>query len=428
MMFATLDDLDGSVEIVVFEKALAAAESVIADDAIVLVRGTRRPQGGRQGLHHRRRRRQVRPVGRRDREGQGAGGEGRRGRAEARSSAAWTPRSSPASGRRRPARAVRALPGRHGVRARDAHPHGPAAPEVRRRLQGQGARRRAARPSSTLLPPAPAAGRRRQRAGLASSQPLRQAARAQVVRPRHVDRARSPCRCAPGPRRSPAGPRSAARRGTRSCPRRRSRRRRGWRGGRGWSPAPVIESLTCSAPSRSQADDLVELVDDRPPATRACARRSPRRTGGRSPGRRRAACRRPPSSISVASSSNERPSVPPAPAVSSSSSGHVSDSASASLMTAPARLSASSTEPPFLSAEPGCRTTPARLQLRAGVERHDQRGERLVANLGVLGRAVEQVDGVDDQRLDVASPPSPRGRRRPPRRCRRAPSTPAGSG
>ena len=39
MMFATLDDLDGSVEIVVFEKALAAAESVIANDAIVLVRG-----------------------------------------------------------------------------------------------------------------------------------------------------------------------------------------------------------------------------------------------------------------------------------------------------------------------------------------------------------------------------------------------------
>ena len=39
MMFATLDDLDGAVEIVVFEKALAAAEQVIATDAIVLVRG-----------------------------------------------------------------------------------------------------------------------------------------------------------------------------------------------------------------------------------------------------------------------------------------------------------------------------------------------------------------------------------------------------
>jgi DNA polymerase-3 subunit alpha len=39
MMFATLDDLDGAVEIVVFEKALAAAEGVVAPDEIVLVRG-----------------------------------------------------------------------------------------------------------------------------------------------------------------------------------------------------------------------------------------------------------------------------------------------------------------------------------------------------------------------------------------------------
>jgi len=39
MMFATLDDLEGQVEIVIFEKALAAAEGVVADDAIVLVRG-----------------------------------------------------------------------------------------------------------------------------------------------------------------------------------------------------------------------------------------------------------------------------------------------------------------------------------------------------------------------------------------------------
>src|SRR4051794_5429201 len=39
MMFATLDDLDGAVEIVVFEKALAAAEGVVAADSIVLVKG-----------------------------------------------------------------------------------------------------------------------------------------------------------------------------------------------------------------------------------------------------------------------------------------------------------------------------------------------------------------------------------------------------
>jgi DNA polymerase III subunit alpha len=39
MMFATLDDLDGSVEIVVFEKSLEAVEKLLANDAIVLVRG-----------------------------------------------------------------------------------------------------------------------------------------------------------------------------------------------------------------------------------------------------------------------------------------------------------------------------------------------------------------------------------------------------
>src|SRR4051794_35668716 len=39
MMFATLDDLDGAVEIVVFEKAMEAVEKLLATDAIVLVRG-----------------------------------------------------------------------------------------------------------------------------------------------------------------------------------------------------------------------------------------------------------------------------------------------------------------------------------------------------------------------------------------------------
>jgi DNA polymerase-3 subunit alpha len=39
MMFATLDDLDSSVEIVIFGNALAAAGDVLAPDSIVLVRG-----------------------------------------------------------------------------------------------------------------------------------------------------------------------------------------------------------------------------------------------------------------------------------------------------------------------------------------------------------------------------------------------------
>ena len=39
MMFATLDDLEGQVELVVFEKAIAGNEGVLVDDRIVLVRG-----------------------------------------------------------------------------------------------------------------------------------------------------------------------------------------------------------------------------------------------------------------------------------------------------------------------------------------------------------------------------------------------------
>src|SRR5829696_1738924 len=39
MMFATVDDLEGTVEVVVFEKAMTAAEGVLATDEIVLVRG-----------------------------------------------------------------------------------------------------------------------------------------------------------------------------------------------------------------------------------------------------------------------------------------------------------------------------------------------------------------------------------------------------
>ncbi|MFL5757663.1 MAG: OB-fold nucleic acid binding domain-containing protein, partial [Chloroflexota bacterium] len=39
MMFATVDDLDGAVEIVVFEKALANVESALGADEIVIVRG-----------------------------------------------------------------------------------------------------------------------------------------------------------------------------------------------------------------------------------------------------------------------------------------------------------------------------------------------------------------------------------------------------
>jgi DNA polymerase III subunit alpha len=40
VMFATLDDLDAQVELLVFEKVIVAAESILQPDQIVLVRGT----------------------------------------------------------------------------------------------------------------------------------------------------------------------------------------------------------------------------------------------------------------------------------------------------------------------------------------------------------------------------------------------------
>jgi DNA polymerase-3 subunit alpha len=39
MMFATLDDLEGSIELVIFGKALAACEDAAVADAIVVIRG-----------------------------------------------------------------------------------------------------------------------------------------------------------------------------------------------------------------------------------------------------------------------------------------------------------------------------------------------------------------------------------------------------
>jgi DNA polymerase-3 subunit alpha len=48
MVFATLDDLEGSVELVVFEKTLAAAEGALALDEIVIVRGRVDHKGANQ--------------------------------------------------------------------------------------------------------------------------------------------------------------------------------------------------------------------------------------------------------------------------------------------------------------------------------------------------------------------------------------------
>ena len=76
MMFATLDDLEGQVELVVFEKAMESAEGALALDEIVLVRGrVDHKEAGkvcvdRPGGRTLRRRREIEKVTR-------AGGQGR---------------------------------------------------------------------------------------------------------------------------------------------------------------------------------------------------------------------------------------------------------------------------------------------------------------------------------------------------------------
>ena len=78
MMFATLDDLEGAVEMMVFEKTLAAAEAALQLDEIVLVKGRVDHKEGGKVCVIVQERRALRPVRRRDREGPRAGGQGRR--------------------------------------------------------------------------------------------------------------------------------------------------------------------------------------------------------------------------------------------------------------------------------------------------------------------------------------------------------------
>ena len=157
-------------------------------------------------------------------------GEGRRGRARARSSAAWTPPSCPPTVIDDLRELFERYPGETEFVLEMHTRTGLRRLKFGDALQGQGARRglqgRARRPAAAVAVAA-AAAHGAAWPSVARGQPLREPARAQVVRPRHVDRVDLLAGCGPGPRRSPAGPRSAAPRGRRSCPRRRSRRRRG---------------------------------------------------------------------------------------------------------------------------------------------------------------------------------------------------------
>ena len=133
------------------------------------------------------------------------------------------------------------------------------------------------------------------------------------------------------------------------------------------------------------------------PATCGCHSR--RRAGGRSPGTPRGARPPPAASSSCASSSNERPSVPPAPAVFSRCSSQPSLSASASRSSRRRARSPRRRGPSWPSRGAGprrWRRSPGR-RAASGSAR-----QRLGADLGILAGAVEQVDGVDQHRVDRA--------------------------
>ena len=145
VMFATLDDVEGQVEMLVLRRPTEAESAeVIEPDAIVLVRGrstTRtaaRPSSSsrRPSLRARRGR------------GRGGAGEGRSAPSRAASCCGSTPPSSaPRLVEELKAR-LRRLPGRRRGPARDADPRGRAAAAVRRATTGSRPRRRSA-PSST---------------------------------------------------------------------------------------------------------------------------------------------------------------------------------------------------------------------------------------------------------------------------------------
>ena len=249
MMFATLDDLAGSVEMLVFGKALAEHEAALAVDQVVLVQGPRRPQGSRQDVPGRAERRALRAE--------------RRRRSSARAQADAAPRARNAPG----ARARRCTCASHATALCASADRGAARRRSRtsrarprcvldidtsagtRRLRlgkeyrvaahADAARR--ARTRARALPRSPSTpAEAAARSASPAHAPGRRAAHARAragASPARLPRAaglRASRRASPARRAASAGP---APTGTRRSRARRARRRRRWRGGRGWSRA-----------------------------------------------------------------------------------------------------------------------------------------------------------------------------------------------
>ena len=167
-------------------------------------------------------------------------------------------------------------------------------------------------------------------------------------------------------------------------------------------PRPSGESLRCSEPRRSRP--TLRRRTRRAPRSgpRRCGCRSPRRTGGTSPGTR-------PRRVVAAGRLDQRGQlVERAPERAAGARGVLEVQRAALALgqrlarsPRPRARSPAPTSPVF--AEPGCSTTACGAERVARAQRGGQRRQRLGADLGVLGGGVEQVDGVDQQRVDAAA-------------------------
>ena len=140
LMFATLDDLEGAVELMVFEKTLAAAEAALQLDEIVLVKGRVDHKEGGKLMRARAERRALRPLRRRDREGPRAGRQG--GRAAQAAVPDARRRRLPASVLEDLKRIIEDFPGESELVARGQTSIGPRAGAPRRGLPRARATRR----------------------------------------------------------------------------------------------------------------------------------------------------------------------------------------------------------------------------------------------------------------------------------------------
>ena len=214
----------------------------------------------------------------------------------------------------------------------------------------------------------------------------------------------------PGPRTGPAASRSAARRGRRRSRARRARRRPGARGGRGSSRARSASRSgagsgagaipTIFSQRSTTSASLSAVAMSKPLASMWHeSRQTPIRLWP------------PARSISSRSSSNERPIVLPAPAVFSSSRRQRLRLAER----VPQHLADPRRAPRRAARRPWSRGGAPRRRRRSrrpSAARGSARRRTFFAHLAVLGRRVDQVDGVDRHRLDRARSSSARGTRR----------------